>query len=73
MERAKFTINVQHRERVPLQNGGFTTRELPSTQETVVVEVDFQSLAKMLGPKAATSKGGKAVEASGCVIVRHIR
>ena len=73
MHKETFQIAVTRRERVPLPNGGFTTQALPSTTETVTVEVDFWALAKALGPKAALNKGGKAVEAGGAVVVKHNR
>ena len=39
----------------------------------VEVVVDFEGLAKWLGAKAAKSKKQKAVEASGCVVVRVVK
>lgn len=41
--------------------------------EFVQVEVDFEALAYNLGPRAITSKGGKAVEANGNVVVRRLK
>ncbi|MCR4319796.1 MAG: hypothetical protein NUV74_05595 [Candidatus Brocadiaceae bacterium] len=67
-----YTVNVTRRQRVPL-DGGFTTQLLPGTKEQVRVEVDFESLARMYGEKAALSKGGKSVVAHGAVVIRHIR
>jgi len=73
MEHAKFTITVPRRERIKRDGGGFTIRELPSTQETVLVSVDLKALADLLGVKAALNKGGRAVEAKGAVVVTHVR
>jgi hypothetical protein len=44
-----------------------------TTEETVEVPVDFAALARRLGPKACRSKGGKAVDAAGLVVVRPVR
>lgn len=37
----------------------------------VSVEVDMEAIAKDLGVRACRSKGGKAVECGGCVVVRR--
>jgi hypothetical protein len=66
----KFTVHVQHSERVPTETG-FTTRKLPDTLETVSVTVDLEKLAQLLGPKACRAKSGKSVDAQGAVIVRR--
>ena len=77
----RFVITVHHSRAEPidetLANGthvrGHRSVPLPDTQETVEVEVDFERLARVLGPQAVHSKGGKSQEASGMVVVRHVR
>ncbi len=44
-----------------------------TTEHTVEVTVDFAGLARALGPKACRSKGGKAIHASGLIVVRPVR
>lgn len=59
-----FRIQVNH-----------ATREHPEPKwrtHTVSVDVDAHGLAQWLGTKAARSKGRKAIEASGCVVVKVV-
>jgi hypothetical protein len=44
-----------------------------TAEETVEVTVDFAGLASALGPKACRSRGGKAIHASGLIVVRPVR
>ena len=77
----QFIITVERREHVPTFSTidgrevrtGFYMRPLPATQEEVTVTVDFEAIAKALGPRAYHSKHGKSVEAGGLVVVKHTR
>jgi len=68
----KFEVTVKRSQWLPTPEGG-KTEQLPNTQEWVEVEVDFETLAKQLGPKACRSTGGKSIEAGGAVVVRKMK
>ena len=42
------------------------------TDEIVQVEVDLAGLARAFGTRAVHSRGGKAIEAGGLVVVRRV-
>lgn len=74
----RITISIPINKTVPVTG----TPEAPATgfmsvfshyeERVVEVEVDYYALAKTLGPKAVASKGGKAKEASGAVVVKYV-
>jgi hypothetical protein len=47
--------------------------DVPGESGDVTVEVDFAELVRVLGRRALRSTGGKAIEASGMVVVRKVR
>ncbi len=61
--RRKFVVNVWNRK-------GTEDYRVPCEVE---VEVDLTGLALALGGRAVRSKGGKAVEAGGLVVVRRVK
>lgn len=73
MGSGKFVVTVKRSRLVEGEDGNFRREHLPDEQHVVEVQVDLEKLAATLGPKAVLSKGGKAIEASGMVIVRSVR
>ncbi len=71
-ETRRMVITVQN------YNGlGNTSVALPDTDETVEITVDWEKLAKFLGPRAVRNKNGKAelqgMSGSAVVVARHVR
>ena len=70
----RFTIPVIYYRTVPADDGRGTRTDVDRTaDETVEVTVDFAGLARQLGPRACRSRGGKAVDVGGLVVVRPVR
>ena len=69
------TISVRHSERRWKVEGrpelGTYVAEW-FTQHVVEVTVDIEALANFMGPRAVLSKSGKAIEARGHVVVKHL-
>ena len=70
----QFTIPVRYY-RIERTEDGRGKRSLldRTVEEIVEVTVDFAGLARALGPKACRSKGGRAIHASGLIVVRPVR
>jgi len=70
----QFTIPVRYYRLERTEDGRGQRSILDRTaEETVEVTVDFAGLARVLGPKACRSKGGRAIHASGLIVVRPVR
>jgi hypothetical protein len=77
-ETRRFTVTAKHshKETVPAGNGWgprSTWVDDPDTVEEVEVAVDWDRIAREIGPQAVRNKSGRSRFASGKVEVRHIR
>lgn len=71
IQRFPVAIKVARNVEVPVTGGvGYATKHDGYDVHHVVVEIDVERLALELGTKAVQSKGGKAIEAGGAVVVR---
>jgi hypothetical protein len=72
----QFRVRVVNRREIPVSGENCSgTTSVPDgyRDETVEVTIDLEKLKQMLALKAIRSKGGVAKEASGAVVVKHIR
>jgi hypothetical protein len=75
MTARRYTVSIRYIPRVKVkvpEAHGVAVRYQDGPEEVreVIVEVDVEYLASVLGPRALASKGKKAVEAGGAIVVR---
>lgn len=67
-----FKVMKRNFEQIPLEGGGFTTKEVEATPVAVEVAIDFDALLNRIGQIAAKAKTGKTTLAAGAIVVKRI-
>ncbi len=71
-----FPLRLEERRVIPVTTPGCTgttSEHVGFIDHNVEITINFTQLLKMLGAKAVRSVGGVSKEASGAVVVKHIR